>query len=171
MTIAALPTIDYILISIIIISFVIIGLALRGSHELWAILGTIASILAIIVNIVIASPQLVLPVPPSRQAKAAPSPGVTSLPPSSPLRKRGPSIDELCGDLGLSQHAWLPGQTAATNLSGRVIWAPGAAYTWSCNKNGPKLRRDVITHGCYLLYPGTKAYTWDPNNAYSWVCI
>ena len=80
-------------------------------------------------------------------------------------------MDNVCGDLGRSQYAWLPGQTAQRIYTGRVIFAPGAAYTWSCSKDGTKLTRDQITEGCHIWYPGTTAYTFDPNNAYSWVCI
>ncbi len=177
-----------------VILFVIFGLlaiALDGKPERWAILGTVASVLAIVVSIAVAIIQdsreihgnpsagdrqsANLPSGPSarhsKQAEPAPSPGVTSLPADSKLRKQIPGMDQICGDLGLSQHAWLPGQTSATNLSGRVIFAPGAAYTWSCTKNRPKLTRRDITHGCQIWYPGAKAYTWDPNSAYSWVCI
>jgi len=120
----------------------------------------------------LASPPVTLPpAPQSQNTEAVPSSGVTSLPLSSSLRKQRVGMDQVCADFGLSQHAWLPGQVSATNLSGRVIYAQGAAYTWSCTKNGPKLTRDDITRGCQIWYPGTTAYTWDPNNAYSWVCV
>jgi hypothetical protein len=93
------------------------------------------------------------------------------LAPNSPMRKKILSMDQVCGDLGLSQHAWLPGQASAQNITGRVILASGAAYTWSCSESGPKLTREQLTQGCQIWYLGTHAYTWDPNNAYSWVCI
>jgi hypothetical protein len=171
--------------------FGFLAIVLRGTPERWAILGTIASVLAIVVSIAIAIIQdskemhgkpsagdsqsaKSPPGPPalhSQQAKPAPSPGVTSLPAGSRLRRNILSMDQVCSNLGLSQHAWLPGQATSTNLSGRVIAGSGAAYTWSCTKNGPKLSRNDITRGCQIWYPGTRAYTWDPNNAYSWVCI
>jgi hypothetical protein len=110
-------------------------------------------------------------VPSSQNANTVPFPGTTSLPTTSPLRQQILGMDQVCGDLGLSEHAWLPGQTSPTNITGRVILAPGAAYTWSCTENGPKLTRSQLTQGCQIWYSGTTAYTWDPNNAYAWVCI
>jgi hypothetical protein len=170
--------------------FSFLAIALQGVAERWAILGVIASVLGIVVGIAIAiiqhpnainsqpsassqsaSPPSTPSPPQSGQTEAAPSPGVTSLPASSPLRKQILGMDQVCGELGLSQHAWLPGQSSPTDLSGRVILAPDAAYTWSCTENGPKLTRDDMTRGCQIWYPGTKAYTLDPNDAYSWVCI
>lgn len=170
--------------------FSLLAIALQGVAERWAILGVIASALGVMVGIAIpviqhssavnsqpsassqsANPPSTLSSPQSQQAEAAPSPGVTSLPASSPLRKQILGMDQVCGDFGLSQHAWLPGQSSPIDLSGRVILAPNAAYTWSCTENGPKLTRDDISRGCQIWYPGTKAYTWDPNDAYSWVCI
>lgn len=182
---------------ILAFAFTILAIALHRVAERWAILGAVASVvgavasvLAIAVSIGIATIQYsggvnsqsstsgqtansapAIPAPQSQQAEAVPSPGVTSLSSNSPLRKQIPGMDQICGDLGLSQHAWLPGQTSATDLSSRVIFAPGAAYTWSCTESGSKLTRDNITRGCQIWYPGTKAYTWDPNSAYSWVCI
>jgi hypothetical protein len=169
--------------------FGLLAFVLHWMAERWAILSFIASVVAIVVTIAIAITQSSTAInsrssanvhsvgppstlsPPQYQQKAAPSPGATSLPINSPLRKQILGIDQVCGDLGLSQHAWLPGQSSAIDLAGRVILAPDAAYTWSCTKNGPKLTRDDITRGCQIWYPGTKAFTWDPNNAYSWVCI
>jgi hypothetical protein len=80
-------------------------------------------------------------------------------------------MDEVCGYLGLSSNAWLPGQQSATDLTGRIIYAPNAAYTWSCTQDGPKLTQQQITQGCQIWYPGTTAYAQDPNNAYSWTCV
>lgn len=80
-------------------------------------------------------------------------------------------MDDVCGELGYAPDAWLPGQTQANNIGGRVLHAPGAAYTWSCGKGGPTLSRDDVTKGCQMFKPGTKAYTYDPNYAYSWVCM
>jgi eukaryotic-like serine/threonine-protein kinase len=111
-----------------------------------------------------------LPSPSASPSSELP-PGVISLPAGSPFRKNILDMDEVCSHLGLSQYAWLPGQVSATNISGRVIIGPGAAYTWSCSENGPVLTRDDITNGCQIWYPGTTAYTTDPNNAYAWVCV
>lgn len=166
-----------------VISFVICGIlaiALHGVAERWAIIGVIASIAGIVVAVATAVGQHTAGTnsnnassdhsssPPSAPP---PSPGVTSLPATSPLRTRILDMDEVCSNLGLSQHAWLPGQDSATNISGRAILESGAAYAWSCTRSGPRLTRDDITHGCQIWYPGATAYTLDPDDAYSWVCI
>jgi hypothetical protein len=165
-----------------LVSFAVCGflaLALRGTAERWAIIGVIVSIVGIVVAITTAeaphsddansqqAPGALNPYIPS----ASPTPGVTSLPVESRLRNQILDMDEVCSDFGLSQHAWLPGQVSATGLTGRVIIARNAAYTWSCSKDGPVLTRDDITRGCQIWYAGTSAYTLDPNDAYSWVCI
>jgi hypothetical protein len=157
----------------------VLALALRGVAERWAIIGVIVSIAGIVVAITLAglphsdgiNSQKTSGEPTPYLPSGSPTPGVTSLPAGSPLRKQTLDMDQVCNDFGLSQHAWLPGQTSATNLTGRAIIAPNAAYTWSCNKNGRVLTRDEITLGCQISYPGTNAYTLDPNDAYSWICI
>jgi|SRR5580692_4326163 hypothetical protein len=106
-----------------------------------------------------------------RQPVASASPFTTSLPADSPLRKHILDIDQLCAALGISDHAWLPGQTSATDINHRVIVATDAAYTWSCSMNGETLTHEQLNRGCQTRYPGTQAYTMDPNNAYSWICI
>jgi hypothetical protein len=164
-----------------LVAFVACGVlaaALRGAAERWAIIGAILSAVSIVVAIAIARYQHPdnTSYSPSSEATpsrpyASPSPGVTSLPAGSPLRKQILDMDQVCGHLGLSQHAWLPGQASVDDLSGRVILGSNAAYTWSCTENGPKLTRDNITQGCKIWYPGTTAYTLDPNDAYSWIYI
>lgn len=171
----------------VMISCGILARALHGVPEGWAIFGAVISAVGVVVSIaglIIQHADAIRPSPgaevqstpsatsvTSASTGVAPSPGVTSLPANSPLRKRILAMDQVCADLGLSLHAWLPGQTSAISITGRIILAAGAAYTWSCTKNGPKLTRKQITQGCQIWYPDTKAYTWDSSNAYSWVCI
>jgi hypothetical protein len=176
--------------AVLIVIFGGLALALHGRAEKWAILGVCASVMGLMVGIggIIVpyfqkthtgkAPAAVsshgsgsLGMPEAGQANPIPSPAVTSLPYNSSLRKKILDMNEVCGDLGVSQHAWLPGQSSAQDIAGRVILAPGAAYTWSCEENGSRLTRAQITQGCQIWYPGTQAFTWDPNNAYSWVCI
>jgi hypothetical protein len=119
-------------------------------------------------------------------ARNAPSPaqaqGTSNAPPQTHVPSASASpvpsvsnnildMDEVCGYLGLSSNAWLPGQQSATDLTGRIIYAPNAAYTWSCSQDGPKLTQQQITQGCQIWYPGTTAYAQDPNDAYSWTCV
>jgi hypothetical protein len=188
MTSAVVETIVVVAIMLAVL-FGVLAVVLHGVAERWAIIGVVASIIGIIVGIdgaivqhsddvhggdsvVVQSPHV--PAVPSGPRSPHPSPvpsaGATSLPGNSPLRKNILDMDKVCGDLRISRHAWLPGQSFATKVSGRVIVAPGAAYTWSCLKNGSYLTRKEITHGCQIWYPGTVAYTWNPNNAYSWIC-
>jgi|SRR5579859_881250 len=177
--------------AIAFIVLVLTAVALKGQAERWAILGAViafAGTIVSIVGIVIqhndaihygnlahthpASSSSFSTRPSSTGSHSLPnSSSSVSLAPNSPLRKRIPSMDDICGDLGQSNRAWLPGQTSPKNYAGRVIFAPGAAFTWSCTEGGPKLTPADITRGCQIWYPGSKARTWDPNNAYSWVCI
>jgi len=163
---------------------------LTGAKKKWEIFGAVISVITLMVSVagilIQHSDSTHANIPsagqPSRNSKAAgipnaehanplPSSEVTTFPADSPSRKKILDMDEVCGSLGISQHAWLPGQSSALNIADRVILAPGTAYSWSCQHNGPKLTRAQITHGCQIWYPGTGAFTWDPNNAYSWVCI
>ncbi|NEA65377.1 J domain-containing protein [Streptomyces sp. SID12488] len=65
---------------------------------------------------------------------------------------------------------WLPGQRSATDLTGRRIHAPRAAFTWSCGRNGPKLTQKDFDTACQDQYPRTTAEPGDRNDAYSWMC-
>ncbi|MEV3908677.1 J domain-containing protein [Streptomyces canus] len=65
---------------------------------------------------------------------------------------------------------WLPGQHSATDLTGRRIHAPRAAFTWSCGRNGPKLTQKDFDTACQDQYPRTTAEPGDRNDAYSWMC-
>jgi hypothetical protein len=101
---------------------------------------------------------------------ASPGTSTAATPPASFDENNILDMDEVCSYLGMSSNAWLPGQQAAGDLTGRVIYAPNAAYTWSCSQNGPILTRSQITQGCQIWYPGTTAYAQDANDAYSWIC-
>jgi hypothetical protein len=161
--------------ALITIVLLFAAVALRGQAERWAILGLIVALLALfasIAGIVIqhedagrgrfgaaVQPNSTIPPGPTGSTGNPPLtqyPGVTSLPPDSPLRKKILSMDDVCGELGYSPHAWLPGQTVRDDYSGRVLHAPGAAFTWSCEKDGIRLTRDQITRGCQIWYSGTK---------------
>src|SRR5260370_21455465 len=187
---AALVTIT--IFSVIVgIVLILVAVAVKGRDERWAILGAAISFAGTVVSIVgiviqhsdaihfgnlaptqSASSSLYSTRPSSAGSHSLPySSSTISLASNSPLRKRIPSMDDICGDLGQSNSAWLPGQASPTNYTGRVIFAPGAAFTWSCTEGGPKLTPAEITRGCQIWYPGSEARTWDPNNAYSWVCI
>lgn len=90
-----------------------------------------------------------------------------------------PTMDGLCFQLGRGFHAWLPGQTEAWDgtkegaavLAARKIRAPGAAYTWSCTRDGEALTPADLTYSCATYYGDNYlAAVVDPDNAYSWVC-
>ena len=103
---------------------------------------------------------------------AAPNGHVIALPGNSPLKESGiPNMDTICGHLGYNADAWVPGQSAPHDLAGRILYSAGQAYHWSCGEGGAWLSPDQITAGCQIWKPGSVAYTWDPNYAYSWVCI
>lgn len=83
------------------------------------------------------------------------------------------TVEEACKLLGYDmegKYAWLPGQTSAYSYDGRQVEAKGAAYTWSCTQDGPKLTQVDLSRACPKWYPNTTAYATDPDNAYSWVC-
>jgi hypothetical protein len=99
-------------------------------------------------------------------------PGVTTLPVDSPLKESGiPNMDQVCGALGYQPDAWVPGQAVSREIGGRVLRAPDQAYKWTCGSaTGPTITRDQITAGCQIWKPGSAAFTWDRNYAYSWIC-
>ncbi|MFD9486297.1 J domain-containing protein [Streptomyces sp. NPDC059991] len=68
------------------------------------------------------------------------------------------------------ERSWLPGQHSTSDLSGRRVHAPHAAFTWSCGRESPKLAQRDFDAACQQQYPGTAAEVGDPNNAYSWAC-
>jgi hypothetical protein len=173
---------------LVTVVFIVGAIALKGQAERWSILGVVVSFIgtgAAIIGLVIqhndavhfgntapASPHSFSVRPSTAGARLSQNvSSAISLASNSPLRKRIPSMDDICGDLGQSTRAWLPGQTSPTNYTGRVIFAPEAAFTWSCKEGGPTLTPADITRGCQIWYPGSRARTWDPNSAYSWVCI
>jgi hypothetical protein len=127
--------------------------------------------LAFLVGLLLLAGVYVAVETPSPAAHKYPSPFVTKLPPNSPFRLQNPIMDQLCQSLGISRHAWLPGQESTTDYSGRVLTAANAAFTWSCSKDGPRITRVEVSGECQLQYPKTAAYTLDPDYAYSWVCI
>jgi hypothetical protein len=111
--------------------------ALRRKAGMLTIIGTILAISALIFGLVLA-PHFAMKASASAErahaegstnsASAAPGrpyPGATSLPPNSPARDKTLSLDDLCANLGRSQHAWLPGQISSTNLAGRSSWLAG----------------------------------------------
>jgi hypothetical protein len=142
------------------------------SNQRWNRVGVVAAVIgaaATVVGVVWA----IVPHNADEQSSSPLPPGVTRLAADSPLRDRVLIIDTLCERLGYpSNSGWLPGQTAPGDYSGRILSAPGAAYTWSCGSNGDKLTRDQLTVGCQQQYgnPNSAAYTFDPDYAYSWVC-
>lgn len=174
---------------VLLVIFVVLATVLQGSPERWAIVCAIFTALGVIVSVVAlfnsedsksptASPSTLHPGgggggggTKANHARPLPLPGITSLPPKSPLRRQIVSMDQICANLGIASRAWLPGQESANNLAGRRILGRGTAYTWSCSRNGPKLTVAQITQGCQIWYPGKSAYTWDPSDAYSWVCL
>jgi hypothetical protein len=102
---------------------------------------------------------------------AGASPFMTFLPADSPLRKQILDIDRLCAALGISDHAWLPGQRSANDINHRTIVAAGAAYTWSCSMNGRTLIHEQLNRGCRFSILVLKPIQWIQNDAYSWICI
>jgi len=66
---------------------------------------------------------------------------------------------------------WLPGQRAASDLSGRRIHASRAAFNWSCGRYGPRLTQRDFAAICRDQHPGTRAQAGDPNDAYPWACL
>jgi hypothetical protein len=169
-----------VVLAIASVAFALGARALKGQAERWAILGAVLTLVGTaisIIGILIQHSDAIHYGNPGAAQSVGSAPlssyssSVISLATNSPLRKRIPSMDDICGDLGQSRHAWLPGQKSPTNYTGRVIFAPNAAFTWSCTEGGPKLSPADITRGCQIWYSGSKARTWDRNNAYSWVCI
>ncbi|WP_244809432.1 hypothetical protein [Streptomyces sp. So13.3] len=75
-------------------------------------------------------------------------------------------LDAYCGGDG----AWLPGQEASGDVTGRQVYATNAAFTWSCGQDGPKLSRRDFDAVCQQQNPGSAAWVADPDDAYSWAC-
>ncbi|NJP90422.1 hypothetical protein HCN51_13325 [Nonomuraea sp. FMUSA5-5] len=100
-------------------------------------------------------------------------PEVTHLPPDAAAWANVIGMEDVCRKLGreVGAYAWIPGQVSDSDYSDRKLYGKNIAYQWSCTKNGPKLTREDLTIGCQIWYPGTQAYTTDPDYAYSWRCI
>ncbi|MFD7168637.1 J domain-containing protein [Streptomyces violascens] len=62
---------------------------------------------------------------------------------------------------------WLPGQSSASDPSGRRIHAAHAAFTWSCGQGGPKRAQRDFDAACRDQHPGTMVEIGDLNDPYS----